>query len=389
LTIQGKSLTVLFVILFLVMMGFGIIIPILPFYVLQKQGNATTLGFLMASYSLMQFFFAPFWGKMSDNIGRKPVLMIGLGGYALTFILFALATRLWMLFLIRLLSGFISSAALPTAMAYVADITEDKDRAKGMGLMGAALGSGMIFGPALGGWLGHFSLSMPFFTAGAIALLTLPFAFFLLPESKKTPKEEKTKAQFSWKIYNHPQFNLFLFSFLVSFSMALFEGTFALFAAEKAHFGPRQLGTVFALLGFLGVIIQGGLLGKLVNKYGDVKIIKYGMIISIIGFLLLLFVANGSQLLLFTAIFSIGNSLLRSSLPSLLTKVAKDGQGTIIGIMQSFDSLGRIIGPIAGGFFFSLSSSLPYAVSALILFLILLGSKKKLQEYNLLLTNRE
>ena len=132
------------------MAGFGIIIPVIPYFFRQLGGSSTALGFFMASYSIMQFIFAPIWGRLSDRIGRRPVLLIGLGGYGLTFILFGFANHLWMLFVIRIISGIISSATLPTAMAYIADITEESERSKGMGMMGAAMGMGMIFGPAIG-----------------------------------------------------------------------------------------------------------------------------------------------------------------------------------------------------------------------------------------------
>lgn len=174
-----RSFAVLFMILFLAMMGFGIIISILPFLVTDLGGTPTMLGLFMASYSLMQFLFAPLWGRTSDRIGRRPIILLGLGGFAITFLLFGLATKLWMLFVIRILTGIISSAMLPTAMAYIADITEGDERSKGMGLMGAAMGLGMIFGPAIGGWLGHNGFVLPFFAAGGILYdinINIPYA---------------------------------------------------------------------------------------------------------------------------------------------------------------------------------------------------------------------
>ena len=172
-TNNKHAIGVLFIILFLVMAGFGIVIPNIPYFIEALGGNSTVMGLFMASYSVMQFIFAPLWGRLSDRIGRRPVLLIGLGGYAITFFLFGFVSSLWMLFAIRILAGMISSATLPTAMAYIADITEEDERSKGMGMMGAAMGLGMILGPALGGLLGHQDFSLPFFAAGGLAFLAI------------------------------------------------------------------------------------------------------------------------------------------------------------------------------------------------------------------------
>jgi multidrug resistance protein len=382
---HSREIIILFFSLFLVMIGFGIIIPILPFFVTRLNGSPTALGFLMASYSLMQFFFAPLWGRLSDRIGRRPVLLIGLSGYGITFILFGLSTQLWMLFLVRILSGIISSATLPTAMAYIADITASENRADGMGMMGAAMGLGMIFGPALGGWLGHYSFSLPFFTAGGLAILTLPFAWILLPESLKELgiQTQRGGLRLTPEILKNPQFPLFAISFVVSFSMALFESTFALFAAARVGFGPREMGLLFTILGVLGVSIQAGMIGRLVNRFGDIKVITAGIVISVIGFLLILIAPNAAFIVIYTGIFSAGNSLLRPSISTLVTKTTRgEGQGSSVGIMQSFDSLGRILGPVTGGIVFDLNIYFPYLLGTLVLIAVLLSSKRHLAYFS-------
>ncbi len=374
-----REISILFFSLFLVMIGFGIIIPILPFFVTRLNGSATSLGFLLASYSLMQFFFAPFWGRLSDRIGRRPVLLIGLSGYGITFILFGLSTQLWMLFSARILSGMISSATLPTAMAYVSDITASKDRAGGMGIMGAAMGLGMIFGPALGGWLGHYSFSLPFFVAGGLALLTLPFAWFFLQESLKEPDIITRRGrQLSFQVLKNPLFPLFTVAFVVSFSMAMFEATFALFAAARVGFGPREMGLLFTIVGILSVIIQAGLIGRLVNRFGDATVITAGILISVIGFFLIMGAPNAAFIIIFTGIFTAGNSLLRPSVSTLVTKTAGvDEQGSAVGTMQSFDSLGRILGPVTGGIVFDFNINFPYFLGILVLMAVLLYFRQR------------
>lgn len=381
-----KTIAVLFSVLFLVMAGFGIIIPVLPYLVIHLGGGPTSLGLFMASYSIMQFFFAPFWGRLSDRIGRRPVLITGLAGYAVTFILFGFASQLWMMFAIRLLSGIISSAALPTAMAYIADITEGEDRSKGMGLMGAAMGLGMIFGPALGGWLGHSGFALPFFVAGGLAVLNLPFAYAFLPESLKKAGEQKTgeRARITPDVIKNPLFVLFVVGFVLNFTLSMFEGTFALYAADRAGFGTRELGYLFAILGVLGVIIQGGLIGRLSRIFGDVILIKAGLVISAAGMLLILLATGSSSLYATTAIFNIGTTLLGPSSSSLVSKNAPGGQGASLGLMQSFGSLGRILGPVAGGILYDINMNIPYLAGMAILTVLILLAGKKISVYRTL-----
>ena len=178
-----RSLPILFAVMFLVMVGFGIIIPVLPFYAENIGASPTQLGFLMAVYSLMQLLFAPIWGRISDVIGRKPVIIIGILGLSLSFYLMGVSTSLWMLFVARIIGGILSSANMPTVMAYVADITSLEDRGKGMGVVGAATGLGFVFGPAIGGVFSKISLSMPFYVAGVTSLFTFFLVLFLLKES--------------------------------------------------------------------------------------------------------------------------------------------------------------------------------------------------------------
>ena len=378
-----KAAVILFISLFLVMVGFGIIIPILPFYVLHYQGNALTLGLLMSTYSVMQFIFAPVWGKLSDRIGRRPILLIGLGGYGISFIIFGLANHLWMLFAARIISGILSSATLPTAMAYIADITTPEDRSKGIGLMGAAMGAGIIVGPGLGGIVGHYSLAMPFFVAGGLAFLTLPWAYFLLPESKSSHDRSAPgdNQGLSLAMLRHPQFPLFAATLVVSFTMAMFEGTFALFAADRVGFGPRDMGVLFTIIGVLGVVVQSCLLWRIINLFGDAAVITGSLLISAVGLFCMMQSTSVSSLWIYTAIFSVGNTCLRPSLSTLISKTSSTGQGASMGVMQSFDSLGRIAGPVFGGWTYGLSRNSPFFIAACMLVSTLLFLRARLILY--------
>jgi len=377
-------LVILFIIQFLVMVGFGIVIPILPFFVDKLGGGALSLGIFMSAYSMMQFFFAPFWGRLSDRIGRRPVILIGLSGYGLTFLLFGIVNNLYLLIGIRALSGMISSATLPTAMAYLADITEGADRSKGMGMIGAAMGLGMIFGPALGGWLGHYSFSLPFFVAGGLALSLLPFTWILLPESLKQPTSavsERKRPSLILDVVRNPLFPLFAVNFVMSFTMSMFESTFALLSAAKVGFGLREMGFTFAIIGIFGVLVQGMLIGKLVKRFGDASLVKFGAVLCSLGLLLIILSADALStilLLMSTVVFMVGNSLMTPTSSSLVTKQSSQGQGSSLGLFQSFASLGRILGPVVRGALFVIGMGLPYVTGAALMFVIILIAGKKI-----------
>nr|WP_263326720.1 MFS transporter [Neobacillus sp. Marseille-Q6967] len=360
-----KALPILFLVMFLVMIGFGIIIPVLPFYAEQMGANSFQLGLLMAVYSLMQLIFAPFWGRLSDRIGRKPVMMIGIAGLAISFFIQALATELWMLFAARIIGGLLSSANMPTAMAYVADITTPENRGKGMGIVGAAVGLGFVFGPAIGGIFSQNSMSTPFFLAGASSVITLFIVLFLLKESLQKNTEQTIKVS-RWEAFKGSASILFFLQLLISLSLSGLEATFAYFAAEKAGLGATQLGYIFMIMGFAGAMVQGGLVGKLTKKYGEGTVIQGGIIVSATGFGLILLVDSFTTAAIFLSIFGIGNGVIRPSVSSLLTKTTTAGHGSATGLLSSFDSLGRIIGPPLGGWLFSMSLGLPYISGAIL-----------------------
>ncbi len=367
-----KALPVLFAVMFLVMVGFGIIIPVMPFYAEEIGASPTQLGLLMAVYSLMQLLFAPMWGRISDKIGRKPVIMIGIFGLGISFLLMALSTELWMLFAARVLGGFLSSANMPTVMAYVADITSEEDRGKGMGIVGAAVGMGFVFGPAIGGVFSSESLHIPFFIAGASSFITFFFVWMVLKESL-TPDQRSSanKRAPLRQAFNGPTSMLFLLQLFVSLSLSGLEATFAYFAAEKAGLGTVQLGYIFMIMGLAGAIVQGGIVGRLTKKWGEGAAIQIGIVVSAIGFGLILLTDSFWSAALFLSVFGIGNGFIRPSVSSLLTKQSVSGHGSMTGLLSSFDSFGRIIGPPLGGWLFAFAIGLPY-ISGILLSLLAL-----------------
>lgn len=367
-----RPTAVLFFTLLIVMVGFGIIIPIMPFYVTSFGASALTVGLLMSSFSLAQLIFAPIWGKLSDRIGRKPVIMIGIAGSVLSFLVMAFANGVGMLFVARILGGILSSATLPTAQAYVADSTSLQDRGQGMGLMGAAMGLGMVFGPAIGGTLSAFGLSAPFLFGAALALLNLvSVAFFLRePERRAVARPAAHRSSPVGSLIGAiaaPLSFYFIMTFLVSFAMANLQSTFALFSQAHLGLSATDMGLIFAAMGITSAPVQGAFVGRAIERFGEDRLIQAGLIITAAGFLLILVSFDLASLTLFAVVQNLGSSIVRPSLSSLISKrTEEDRQGSVMGTQASFDSLGRIVGPAWGGFVFEADAAYPYLTGAAI-----------------------
>lgn len=369
-----RNLTILFFTLVVVMMGFGMIIPILPFYVEHFGVGGSALGALMAIFATMQFFFAPVWGNLSDRWGRKPLLLLGIAGNAFTLLWFGLATELWMLFAARGLAGVLSSATLPTAMAYIGDTTSESERSSGMGTIGAAMGVGMVLGPGVGGVLAERSLSFPFFVAAGLSLLALILIWIFLPES--LAREQRIyrphqgplgQVQEIWSALRSPIGFLLFLAFLLSFGMTNFEGIFGLYALRRFQYGPREVGGVLTVIGLISAIAQGILTGPLTRRFGDENVVRASLASSALGFLLLLWAYDDLTLLVTTGLFVLSVAMLRPVVAALISKRATTGQGTAMGLTNSMMSLGRILGPLWAGFLFDLDIHLPYLSGALVM----------------------
>lgn len=381
-TTNRRALAILFLTMFIVMVGFGVIMPILPFYAENMGASATDLGLLFATYSIIQFFLAPVWGQTSDKLGRKPVMLIGLVGFSLSFLLFGLATSLWMLFAARILGGILSSAVLPTVMAYIADTTDEEARGGGMGIMGAAMGMGVIFGPAIGGFLGEISPSTPFFFSAALALAVAVFASVFLPESLTEAARQEARQHRAqrgglmeiWTAVRGPLGFILVLAFLTSFASANLEGTFALFSEAHLGFGEAEMGVLFVSMGIVMALTQGLLVGRFINRWGEERMIQIGLFSSALGFVLFLATFNMSSMIVVMATMGLGNASLRPAINSLVSKrTPADEQGAMLGVVNSYNSLGRIFGPITGGLIFDVMGyQWPYILGSLV-FLLILG----------------
>jgi DHA1 family multidrug resistance protein-like MFS transporter len=371
-----KNLVILFFNLVVVMMGFGIIIPILPFYVESFGGGGLGVGMLMAIFSIMQFIFAPIWGSLSDRYGRKPIILIGALGNAISLLLFGLSSSLWMMYVARALGGILSSATLPTAMAYIGDTTDEKNRGGGMGVVGAAMGMGMVLGPGLGGTLAKTSLSTPFFFAAGLSLIGVLLIFLLVPESldksKRHPssKIELPKISLMLASLRGPLGFVFVLAFAVMFALTNFEGIFGLYAQYRYDYDATQVGLVMTVVGLVSTVVQGLLTGPVTKWLGERKVIKISLIASSVGFLLMIFPKTAFLIYLTVGFFVLSNAMLRPAIQSIVSKEATSGQGIAMGLTNSYMSLGRIFGPLWAGTMIDMNVIFPF-LSGAIVFLIL------------------
>ena len=352
-----SPLIVIFTTVFIDLVGFGIVIPVLPFYAEGTAFNATprTVGLLFASYSIMQLIFSPILGRLSDKYGRRPVLLLSIIGTGIGFLVLGFATTIFMLFLGRILDG-ITGGNISTAQAYIADITTEENRAKGMGLIGAAFGLGFIFGPAIGGILSRWGIHVPFLFAAAMCFANALLLYFTLPETVTADHPAKNLAgarSFRNVVSSLKQPRLafvliIYFLFIVAFS--IMTTSFSLYTMFRFGYDAQHTGYLFAYVGLIAVIIQGGLIGRLVKRFGELPLVIFGALCFAISLFAVPFVgpaAGGlAALLVGGGVFSMGNSLATPALTSLASKsVGPAQQGIVLGVTQSVASLARAVGP--------------------------------------------
>ena len=376
--LDRKALAILFGTLFMVMLGVGIIIPNIAYRAAELGASPIQISLLFALYSLMQFLLAPLWGHLSDRVGRRPILLAGLFGGGAGLLLFGAAEDLWLLYAARAFSGVMSSAALPTAMAYVADVTDERSRGRGMGAMGAAMGLGFIFGPGVGGALSYFGHATPFLVAGGVNFATGLAAALTLRESLPRPKAQgepppRFRMPAPWRSLSRPLVPFYFVAFCVPFAMAALETTFPLLLRDRLDLGAKEMGWMFLFMGTAVFLVQGFGLGRLINAFGEAPVLCGGLLVNAAGFLLVPAATGRISMTAALVLSGVGNQVMRPTNASLVTKRNVGGQGAAIGIMDSFDSLGRILGPMLAGRVYGWDPGYPYLVSATILVACCLG----------------
>lgn len=369
-----SPLVIIFLTVFIDLLGFGIIIPLLPFYAERFGGSAQTVAMLSASFSLMQFVFMPIWGRLSDRVGRRPILLLGLFGSFGSYLLFGLAGSLPLLFVSRMFAG-VAGATVSTAQAFIADTTTAENRAKGMGLVGAAFGLGFIFGPAIGGLLSRWGHAVPPLFAAGLSLVNFIAAWFYLPESRPahvpvTDRVAGSRLAAFERALTRPMLPvLLLVYFLVVAAFSGFETTFALFSEKRFGFTEETIGYLFAYVGLVLSIVQGGLLGRVVPRVGEARLVPIAIVVMGLGLALIPMSHTLGMLFLANGVLALGMGFNSPSLVSLISQHSDpEDQGGILGVSQSLGSLARIAGPAWGGFLFDhYGIAMPYVSSAVVM----------------------
>ncbi len=369
-----KALGLAFFIVFLDMLGASLLIPVVPYIVRVYRPDAMTVGWLSLSYSAAQFLATPVLGAVSDRAGRRPVLLISILGSAFGYFLFGWAGSLWVLFASRILDG-LTGGNISTAQAYIADRSLPEDRAKNFGMIGAAFGLGFILGPAIGGALSKISLQAPAYAAGVVSLITFLTALILLPES--LPPEKRQRALFTIGQLNplghiaaplkRPVLRWLLPGFFaLAFAMSGLTSNFAVYTLNRYGLTPSQNALILVWLGVVSVIVQGGVVRRLLPKVGENRLASEALILSVVGYAAMAWSPNSGFLYLAIGIIAVGNGLGGPAMQGLLSRQADaHEQGTLMGVSASLSSLARVGGPLfAGAAFDHIGMSAPYWAGA-------------------------
>lgn len=359
-----SPLFVIFFTVFIDMVGFGIVIPVLPLYAEHFHATPLQIGWLTGIYSGMQIIFTPLLGRLSDRVGRRPVLIVSLIGTAIGFLVMGWAGSLTLLFVARIIDGA-TGGNISTAQAYIADVSTPENRSRSMGLIGAAFGLGFTFGPMIGGILSKISYGAPFFFAAALAAINVVLLYFILPESLsqeyRSRPHERTKLA---EVFQHGHGRLFgtivITYFFTITGFAIMTTLFALLTEKRFGYDARQTGYIFGFIGIISVILQGGLIGRLVKMFGETALARTGLLFLAVSMVLLPLVHTLALLLTVCGMIAIANGLVNPTLNGLASQmIDRSWQGRALGLMQSAGSVGRLVGPLLGGWLLMFDLSLP------------------------------
>lgn len=377
------GLSLIFLTVFIDLLGFGILIPILPSFSIKELGvDEAAVGIAIALYSFVQFIFNPILGKFSDKHGRKPVIVICLFINALGYVIFAFTSSYLILLVSRVVAG-VGGSSIAVAQAYIADITTKENRSKGMGLIGSAFGLGFVFGPLIGGFLSKLGYMATGLGAASFSLIAFIVTIILLPESHT---ERNQVSDIKRKIFNtdaiiktfkHPSLAILIsLFFILTFSFANIYGTFALLGLQVYGFTDLQNGYIFGIVGLSSAIVQGGLIGPLTKIMGQKKLLILGSFFIMITLAIIPYAGNFLWLAVDSVFLSFGTGTLQPTLLSLISEVTSDAeQGITLGVNQSLSALARMFGPLWGGFTFEyFGYPFPFLTGSVFMFLIVLAA---------------
>lgn len=360
---------------FIVFLGVGLIIPVMPSFMDMMHLSGKTMGSLVAVFALSQLLISPLAGRWVDRYGRKKIIIIGLFLFGLSELVFGIGTNVWVLYLARILGGISAAFVMPSATAYVADITSLEERPKAMGYVSAAISTGFIIGPGVGGFIAEYGIRVPFFFAAVIAFVACLSSIFILKEplSKEELAEIAANAKQTSFIGDlkkslHPlYFIAFIIVFVLAFGLSAYETVFSLFSDHKFGFTPKDIAAIITISSIFGVVVQIFMFGKMVNKLGEKKVIQACLIVSAILAVASTMISGFLAVLLVTSFIFLAFDLLRPALTTFLSKAAGKEQGFVAGMNSTYTSLGNIAGPAIGGILFDVNIHYPYLFAAVIM----------------------
>jgi MFS transporter, DHA1 family, multidrug resistance protein len=372
---QKSVLIILLSYIFIAFLGIGLIIPVMPSFMNIMHLSGKTMGYLVAVFSMAQLLMSPFAGRWVDRYGRKKIINIGLFLFGVSELIFGLGTNVSVLYLSRILGGISAAFIMPGVTAYVADITSVQERPKAMGYISAAISTGFIIGPGIGGIIAEYGVRMPFFFAAAIAILACISSIFIL-------KEPQTKEQLAVNSANTKQTNIisdlkksfnplyiiaFIIVFVLAFGLSAYETVFSLFSDHKFGFTPKEIAAIITISSIFGVVVQVFMFGKMVDILGEKKLIQLCLIIGVILAVVSTMISSFLVMLVVTCFIFLAFDLLRPALTTFLSRVAKKEQGFVAGMNSTYTSLGNIVGPAMGGILFDVNIHYPYLFAAFIM----------------------
>ncbi|MFJ5717668.1 MFS transporter [Neobacillus sp. NPDC093127] len=387
---QKMILIILLSNIFIAFLGIGLIIPVMPSFMNIMQLSGSTMGYLVAVFAVSQLLMSPLAGRWVDRYGRKKIIIIGLFLFGVSELIFGLGTNVSVLYLSRILGGFSAAFIMPGVTAYVADITSVQERAKAMGYISAAISTGFIIGPGIGGFIAEYGVRLPFYFAAAIALLACLSSIFILKEPLTKEQLEEISANakqtnfiIDLKRSLHPlYFIAFIIVFVLAFGLSAYETVFSLFSDHKFGFTPKDIAAIITISSIFGVVVQVFMFGKIVDILGEKKLIQLCLIIGAILAVVSTMISSFLVVLAVTCFIFLAFDLLRPALTTFLSRAAKNEQGFVAGMNSTYTSLGNIVGPAMGGILFDVNIHYPYLFASVIM-VIGLGITVKWKEYKL------
>ncbi len=373
------ALPILMLNLFLVFTGIGLIIPIMPKFMNELGIGGSTMGLLVAMFSLTQFLFSPYAGRLADTYGRKRMIVIGMLVFAFSEALFGIASSPLLLFVSRMLGGVSAAMIMPAVMAYAADITTDEERAAGMGYINASITTGFIIGPGIGGYVAEFGIRAPFYAAGIGGVIAAGITLLFLKESlpaQSAPSDSAAAPASAPKIglltqlrrsYREPYFLSLIIVFVMSFGLANFETVFGLFVDHKFGFDPQDIAFIITFGSIAGAVVQLTIFSWILNRFGEKQVISVCLLFAGVFILMTLFVHRFWLIFAVTFIVFLAIDILRPAIGTQMSRLAKDEQGYVAGLNSAFTSLGNIAGPIVAGVLFDRNINSPYTLACIVL----------------------